>query len=88
MQNETRLSWHLVRMYVTALTDLYRAQKALGMNNHPTPREDNVREYLKSLQRKDAQRDREQFADKSRDTLLDGYNEDEFEKVCYNSLQS
>ena len=52
------------------------------MNSHPTPREDNVREYLKSLQRRDAQREKEQFADKGRDTLLDGYTEDEFEQVC------
>ena len=57
-------------------------QKAMGMNSHQFPREDNVREYLKVLQRRDAQRDKEQFADKSRDTLLDGYTEDEFESVC------
>ena len=82
-QDETRLSWRSVRTYITAITDLYREQKALGMNSHPSPREDNVREYLKSLQRRDAQRDREQFADKGRDTLLDGYNEDEFERVCH-----
>jgi len=66
----------------------------MGMNSHSTPREDNVREYLKTPQRRDAQRDKEQFADKGRDTLLNGYTEDEFEKVCYelwaqeNSLQS
>jgi hypothetical protein len=53
------------------------------MNSHPTPREDNVREYIKSLQRRDAQREKEQFADKGRDTLLDGYSEDEFERVCH-----
>ena len=82
-QDETRLSWRSVRTYITAITDLYREQKALGMNSHPSPREDNVREYLKSLQRRDTQRDREQFADKGRDTLLDGYNEDEFERVCH-----
>ena len=41
-----------------------------------------MREYLKSLQRRDAQCEREQFADKGRDTLLDGYTEDEFEGVC------
>ena len=57
-------------MYVTALTDLYREQKALGMNSHPTPREDNVREYLKSLQRRDAQRDRE--TQKNANVLRDG----------------
>ncbi|XP_044717917.1 centromere DNA-binding protein complex CBF3 subunit [Hirsutella rhossiliensis] len=82
-QDETRLAWRSVRTYVTAITDLYRTQKALGMNTHPSPREDNVREYLKSLQRRDAQRDRENYADKGRDTLLDGYSESEFERVCH-----
>jgi hypothetical protein len=53
------------------------------MNSHPTLQEDNVREYLKSLQRRGAKREREQFADKGRDTLLDGYTEEEFKKVCY-----
>jgi hypothetical protein len=81
-QDKTRLAWRTVRIYTTAITDLYQEQKALGMNSHPSPREHNVKEYLKSLQRRDAQQDREQFADKGRDTLLDGYTEDEFEAVC------
>ena len=85
LQEQTHLSWQSVHLYVTAITDLYREQKALGMNNHPTPHEDNVRQYLKSLQQRDAWRDWEQFADKGRDTLLNEYNEDEFEKI---SLQS
>lgn len=82
-QHATRLSWRTVRTYITALTDLYQVQKVLGTNDHPSPREHNVREYLKSLQRRDAQHDREQFADKGRDTLLDGYTESEFEAVCH-----
>jgi hypothetical protein len=82
-RDKTRLAWRSVRAYISAVTDLYREQKALGMNSHPTPREDNVREYIKSLQRRDAQREKEQFADKGRDTLLDGYSEDEFERVCH-----
>jgi hypothetical protein len=53
-------------------------QKAIGINSHPSLREDSVREYLKMLQRRDAQREKEQFADKGRDTLPDGYTEDEF----------
>jgi hypothetical protein len=81
-QDETRLAWRSVRAYITALTDLWREQKALGMNSHPSPRVDSAREYLRSLQRRDAQRDREQYADKGRDTLLDGYTEDEFERLC------
>lgn len=56
-QEDTRLSWRSVRTYVTAVTDLYRAQKAMGMNSNPTPREDNVRDFIRSLQRRDAQRD-------------------------------
>ena len=36
-----------------------------------------------SLQRRDAQQEKEQFADKGRDTLLDSYTEDEFEQVCH-----
>jgi len=72
-----------VRAYITAVTNLYQEQKAMGMNSHPTPREDNVREYLKSLQQRDAQWEKEQFANKGRDTLLDSYTEDEFEQVCH-----
>jgi len=64
-----------------ALTDLYRAQKAIGINSHQSPQEDNIREYLKILQQRDAQREKDQFADKGRDTLLDGYIEDEFKNV-------
>ena len=70
--------WRLVHGYITALTDLYRIQKAIKINSHPSPREDSVREYLKTLQRRDAQRKKEQFANKGRDTLLNGYTEDEF----------
>ncbi|KAJ5262198.1 centromere DNA-binding protein complex CBF3 subunit [Penicillium chrysogenum] len=51
------------------------------MNSYPSPREDNVRVYIKSLERRDTQRDREQFTDKGRDTLLDSYTEDEFEDI-------
>jgi hypothetical protein len=51
----------------------------MGMNSHPSPREDNV----KSLQRRDAQQEKEQFAGKGQDTLLDGYTEEEFERVCH-----
>lgn len=54
----------------------------MGMNSHASPREDSVREYLKSLQRRDTQLDRAQFADKGRDTLLDGYTQEQFEAVC------
>ena len=53
------------------------------MNCHPSPRVDNVRKYIKSLQRRDTQRDQKQFADKDRDTLLNNYTENQFESVCH-----
>ena len=81
-QDKTKLSWCSVRGYVTAITRLYSTQKGLGVNCHPSPREDSIRQYLKTLQRRDAQRDKEQYADKGRDTLLDGYTEEEFERMC------
>jgi Centromere DNA-binding protein complex CBF3 subunit, domain 2/Transcriptional activator of glycolytic enzymes len=52
------------------------------MNIHQSPRVDSVRDYLKMLQQRDTQRDREQFVDKGRDTLLDGYTDDQLETVC------
>jgi hypothetical protein len=72
-----------VRGYVSVVTNLYQEQKALGMNSHLTPRKDSVRKYLKSLQQRDAQQEKEQFADKGRDTLLNSYTEDEFKQVCH-----
>ena len=81
--HQTRLNWTSVRSYVSAITDLYREQKALGINCHPSPREDTVRQYLKTLQRRDTKRQKDQFADKGRDTLLDGYSEQDFEQICH-----
>ena len=53
-------------------------QKAIKINSHPSPQEDSVREYLKTLQQRDMQCKKEQFVDKGKDTLLDSYTKDEF----------
>ena len=53
------------------------------MNSHSSSHENNVREYLKSLQQRDAKHDHEQFADKNRNTLLNEYNEKKFEQICH-----
>jgi hypothetical protein len=55
------------------------------MNAHPKPREDNVREYLKFLQRRNTQREQEQFADKGRNTLLDSYTKKELRRFATRS---
>ena len=57
-------------------------QKAMGMNSYLSLQEDNVREYLKTLQQRDIQYKKEHFANKGRDTLLNGYIKDEFKGVC------
>ncbi|KAK4206867.1 short-chain dehydrogenase, partial [Rhypophila decipiens] len=80
--SETRLAWRSVRTYVTAITDLYRSQRALGMNTHPSPREDNAREYIKSLQRRDTEHQKANYADKGRDSLLDGYSEEDLKRIA------
>ena len=51
------------------------------MNNHPSPREDNARDYIRSLQRRDTARQKANYADKGRDTLLDGYTEAELRRI-------
>ena len=53
------------------------------MNNYSFLYENNVRKYLKFLQQRDAKHDHKQFADKSRDTLLNEYNEKRFEQICH-----
>ena len=78
-----RLLQYLVYGYITALIDLYQAQKAIGVNSHQSLQEDNVKEYLKVLQRRDVQYNKEEFTDKGRDTLLDGYIKDKFKSIYY-----
>jgi centromere DNA-binding complex CBF3 subunit-like protein/transcriptional activator of glycolytic enzymes GCR1 len=80
--HKTRLSWRSVRGYVTAITDLYQQQKALGVNSHPSPRVNSVRAYIRTLQRQDTQQDKLNYADKGRDTLLDGYTEADLERIA------
>jgi hypothetical protein len=62
---------------------ILRQNQGIELGDWEVEFRNNVRAYIKSLERRDAQRDREQFADKGRDTLLDGYTEDEFENICH-----
>jgi hypothetical protein len=76
------LKWTSVRAYVTAITDLYNAQQARNMNSNPYPRAAQVKALIKALQRRDAAEAKLNFADKGRDTYLDGYSESQFKKLC------
>ena len=73
----------LVYSYVSTIIDLYQEQKAIGINSHLLLQVDNIKEYLKTLQQRDAQRKKEQFIDKGRDILLDGYIEENFKAIYY-----
>ena len=53
------------------------------MNSHSFSHENNVREYLKSLQKRDTKYDHKQFINKSKDTLLNEYNKNEFEQIYH-----
>ena len=80
--SEARLHWRSVRAYITAITDLWQQQRTLGMNNHPSPRENTAREYVRTLQRQHAAQSRSVYTDKGQDTLLDGYSEPELRRIA------
>lgn len=82
LAGEARLHWRSVRAYITAITDLWQQQRTLGMNNHPSPRENTAREYVRTLQRQYAAKSRSVYADKGQDTLLDGYSEPELRRIA------
>jgi Centromere DNA-binding protein complex CBF3 subunit, domain 2/Transcriptional activator of glycolytic enzymes len=76
------LSWQSVRSYVTAINDLYNAQKARNMNSNPSPRATATRDFIKTLQRRDTALAKQNYADKGRDTYLDGYTETQLKELC------
>ena len=57
------------------------------MNSNPSLRVDNVWDYIKAYQRKEVKRDKALYVDKGQDILLNGYTEEEFERV-YRKLQA
>ena len=51
------------------------------MNSNPSPREDSARSYIQSLQRQDTARQKANYTDKGRDTLLNGYTKTKLHKI-------
>jgi hypothetical protein len=77
------LQWGSVRTYVTAITDLYNSQVSRNMNSNPSPRAAAIRDYIKSLQRRDTALEKLNFVDKGQQrTYLDGYMEEKFKDLC------
>ena len=85
---ECRLSANTVKGYVSALIDLYQAQVSRNQNDEPHPRGYVLKQLQKQLRLQERERRREQFEDQGNDTLLDGYNEQEFLRICENLWDS
>lgn len=63
-----------VQRYANAVVSLWRDQKQQGANNNPHPRDDSVKDLMRSMARENHKRKRESFVDRGIGTLLDGGN--------------
>lgn len=67
--------------YIKAVVDLYNQQKELGFNNHGHPRGSVVKRFLDTNVKKETKRKRDEYEDRGKNTLNDGYTNDELTKV-------
>ena len=74
-------------LYSAALVDLWKEQVSMGLNQHPNPRTNGKawKEAHAALRRRQHQTKREQYADRGRGTLQDGYTRDQF-RACLDRL--
>ncbi|CAO3692404.1 unnamed protein product [Rhizopus microsporus] len=70
-----------VLAYVKAIADIYSKQKALGLNPHGPARGPLVRTFLDTLEKEKVKSKRQNFEDRGKNTLNDGYTKQELEKV-------
>jgi hypothetical protein len=67
------ISDRTVCAYVAAVVDLYRQQVANGVNNHPHPRDSDIKAMLETLRINSYKHKRNQNIDRGIGTMLDGY---------------
>ncbi|CEJ01408.1 hypothetical protein RMCBS344292_15435 [Rhizopus microsporus] len=70
-----------VLAYVKAIADIYSKQKALGLNPHGPARGPLVRTFLDTLEKEKVKSKRQNFEDRGKNTLNDGYTKQELEKT-------
>ncbi|KAG1436049.1 hypothetical protein G6F56_013726 [Rhizopus delemar] len=70
------------------MTDLYQSQVALRLNNNPHPRGNAIRALIDTLSRDEIKRKKEQFEDRGKHTISDGYTKDELIMVSRYFLQT
>ena len=77
--------------YVKGIIDLYKFQKAKGLNSYDHPRGLALNSTLKSRETNEAERKRKEYLDRGIGTLLDGYSEAEllnFVRHCWTGFSS
>lgn len=67
--------------YVKALVSLYNEQSALGINRHPHPRGKLVKAFLDTHAKKVTQKKRNDYEDRGKNTLTDGYTGKEMSDI-------
>jgi hypothetical protein len=67
-------------LYSAAIIDLWKEQVSMGLNQYPNPRTNGKawKEAYAALKRGQHRTKREQYVDRSRGTLQDGYTRDQF----------
>jgi Centromere DNA-binding protein complex CBF3 subunit, domain 2/Transcriptional activator of glycolytic enzymes len=68
--------------YVSPLIDLWTEQGSLRSNPYPHPRGALLSGLMKSLKKQKVQQARESFEDEAMGTLDDGYNAEEYSRLC------
>ena len=68
------LDYNSVRLYKTALIDLYHSQTARGLHHHPHPNGSALHALMNDLSRKQDSKKKETFEDRGRGTIADGYD--------------
>jgi len=76
-QDGTPLKYNTVRLWVSAVMDLYHLQIAQGLHSLPSPKGYGVKGTLKDVQAKSFQRIRELHEDRALNTILDSYTKED-----------
>ena len=78
-QDGTPLKYNTVRLWVSAVMDLYHVQIARGLHSLPSPKGFGVKGALKDVQAKTFQRIRELHEDRALNTILDSYTKEDLD---------
>jgi hypothetical protein len=75
------LSYKSYQAYVSAMVQMWNTQISLGLHNNPNPNGAALKSYMDTIKRGTVRRKRENFADRGKDTLADGYTPEDMLKL-------